>query len=339
MTNRLSDEEINYRHNKEKNLVNIFKSFEKPIDFIWIDKNSRRRLVFQVDNNHNFGFFQEKSHKLNIVDNCEIAEKSINDLLPSLRKFLKNISTKLLKQIVVTNFDNGLDLVFRYIESPSSQDEKQLIDFAKSQNLVLSLQINSSIFPIYLPRKNQIYCGDYKLIVDSDIFIQATKKGLENIVNILRKTLDDNQAKKIAELYCGCGIYSFTLLDLNRQFECFEGSESMIKIIKNNVKNFNINQKITPFVRDLYNNPLSVKELNIFDNVIINPPRNGAEPQIANIAKSQVKYVQYVSCNPISLVRDAKILVDEKYNISNITAIDQFYSTMHHEIIISFEKI
>ena len=339
MTNLLSDEEINYRHNKEKNLVNIFKSFEKPIDFIWIDKNSRRRLVFQVDNNHNFGFFQEKSHKLNIVDNCEIAEKSINDLLPSLKKFLKNISTKLLKQIVVTNFDNGLDLVFRYIESPSSQDEKQLIDFAKSQNLVLSLQINSSIFPIYLPRKNQIYCGDYKLIVDSDIFIQATKKGLENIVNILRKTLDDNQAKKIAELYCGCGIYSFTLLDLNRQFECFEGSESMIKIIKNNVKNFNINQKITPFVRDLYNNPLSVKELNIFDNVIINPPRNGAEPQIANIAKSKVKNVQYVSCNPISLVRDAKILVDEKYNISNITAIDQFYSTMHNEIIISFEKI
>jgi hypothetical protein len=128
MTNRLSDEEINYRHNKEKNLVNIFKSFEKPIDFIWIDKNSRRRLVFQVDNNHNFGFFQEKSHKLNIVDNCEIAEKSINDLLPSLKKFLKNISTKFLKQIVVTNFDNGLDLVFRYIESPSSQDEKQLID-------------------------------------------------------------------------------------------------------------------------------------------------------------------------------------------------------------------
>jgi tRNA/tmRNA/rRNA uracil-C5-methylase (TrmA/RlmC/RlmD family) len=86
MINQLSDEEVKYRQNKQKNLENIFKSFEKPIDFIWIGKNSRRRLVLQVDNNHNFGFFHEKSHKLNIIDNYEIAEESINQLLPFLKK-------------------------------------------------------------------------------------------------------------------------------------------------------------------------------------------------------------------------------------------------------------
>jgi len=338
MTNQLLDEEIKYRQGKQKNLENIFKSFAKPIDFIWIGKNSRRRLVLQVDNNHNFGFFHEKSHKLNIIDNYEIAEQSINQLLPFLKKFLKNISTKTLSQIVITSFDNGLDLVFRYCESPTSQDEMQLINFAKSHNLVLSLQINSSIFPIYLPRKNQIYCGDYKLIVDSDIFIQATKRGLEIIVNFLQKTLEKNLAKKIAELYCGCGIYSFNLLNLKRQFDCFEGSESMIEILKNNLKNFNINHKISPFVRDLFVDPLSVKELNFYDNIIINPPRNGAGPQIANIAKSQVKYVQYISCNPDSLVRDAKIMIDSKYNIVNIIALDQFYFTKHHEVLMSFER-
>jgi 23S rRNA (uracil1939-C5)-methyltransferase len=229
-------------------------------------------------------------------------------------------------------------LVFRYKEFPSSLDEKRLIDFAKSQNLVLSLQINSSLFPIFLPRKNQIYCGDFKLIVDSDIFIQATKRGLEIIVNFLQKTLEKNLANKIAELYCGCGIYSFNLLNSNRQFDCFEGSESMIEILKNNLKNFNINQKILPFVRDLFVDPLSVKELNIYDNIIINPPRNGAGPQIVNIAKSQVKHVQYVSCNPDSLVRDAKILVDENYNIVNIIALDQFYFTKHYEVLMFFEK-
>jgi tRNA/tmRNA/rRNA uracil-C5-methylase (TrmA/RlmC/RlmD family) len=78
----------------------------------------------------------------------------------------------------------------------------------------------------------------------------------------------------------------------------------------------------------LYGDPLTAKELDEFDNVIINPPRNGAEPQIKNIAKSKIKSLQYISCNPQTFARDAKNLIDLNYKIIKIFALDQFYSTL-----------
>jgi 23S rRNA (uracil1939-C5)-methyltransferase len=337
MSNQLPEEEINYRQRKQQYLTNIFQSFNFPIDFKWVGNSSRRRVTFQVLNN-NLGFFHEKTHNLISLESYDLAVLPINSLIPELKKLLKQICEKSIKQIIVTNFDNGLDVIFKVDKKISSAQEIKLIQFAKSHNLVLSLQINSIIFPLFLPRQNQLHCGSNKIAVSSDIFIQATKIGLDYIVDFLRTTLDKNHAKKIADLYCGCGVYSFSLTNATRRFDCFEGSESMIEIIKNNQKNLENQSNIKAILRDLFVDPLNVKELNSYDNIIINPPRNGAEPQILNLAESQVKNIQYVSCNPQTLVRDAKILVDENYNITNIIAIDQFYSTKHHEVIISFTK-
>jgi 23S rRNA (uracil1939-C5)-methyltransferase len=112
----------------------------------------------------------------------------------------------------------------------------------------------------------------------------------------------------------------------------------MVNTIKNNAKNLQLSQKIQAQCRDLYGDPLTCKELAEFDNIIINPPRNGAEPQIKNIAKSKIKSLQYISCNPQTFARDAKNLIDLDYNIVNIVALDQFYSTNHLEVLASFIK-
>ena len=61
--------------------------------------------------------------------------------------------------------------------------------------------------------------------------------------------------------------------------------------------------------RDLYRAPLDAKELKRFDAVVIDPPRAGAEAQVANLARSAVRRIAYVSCNPATFSRDAKTLV------------------------------
>lgn len=85
--------------------------------------------------------------------------------------------------------------------------------------------------------------------------------------------------------------------------------------------------------RDLVRNPLTNKELKIFDAVIFDPPRSGAQAQAKYLAASDVPTVVAVSCNPITLARDLRILVDGGYSVQSVTPIDQFVWSMETEAV------
>ena len=339
MTIFLPENEEIYRQNKQDSLKKTLQELNVEPQFIWIKEESRRRVIFQIDNKNNLGFFKEKTKELIEVDEYPLAEKSINLLIKPLKLFLKKQQQNFIHQVVITSFDNGLDIVFRTNRKADLNEELKFINFAKEHFLNCSFDVKQNLTPLFFGRKNQIYCGDLKLNLTGDIFLQATKSGLEYIINFLRTEISAQQnIKKIADIYAGFGVYSFALHDLSASFSCFEGSQSMVDGIKSNAKNLQLTQKIQAQCRDLYGDPLTAKELDEFDNVIINPPRNGAEPQIKNIAKSKIKSLQYISCNPQTFARDAKNLIDLNYKIINILALDQFYSTNHLEILASFSK-
>ena len=54
---------------------------------------------------------------------------------------------------------------------------------------------------------------------------------------------------------------------------------------------------VDTLARDLFRRPVSAPELNRFDAVVFDPPRQGAEAQAREIAKSKVPVVIAVSCN------------------------------------------
>ena len=88
----------------------------------------------------------------------------------------------------------------------------------------------------------------------------------------------------------------------------------------------------------MINAPVMSSFLNHFDGIILDPPRNGANEQIKQISMSHCPSVTYVSCNPISFINDAKILIKAGYQLKKITLIDQFNWTTHSELIGNFEK-
>jgi 23S rRNA (uracil1939-C5)-methyltransferase len=85
--------------------------------------------------------------------------------------------------------------------------------------------------------------------------------------------------------------------------------------------------------RDLFRDPLSPLELKDFDAVVLDPPRAGAEAQAQALARSEIPVVAYVSCNPVTLARDARILVDGGYTLEAVTPIDQFLYAAHVEAV------
>ena len=67
--------------------------------------------------------------------------------------------------------------------------------------------------------------------------------------------------------------------------------------------------------------------------MVFDPPRAGARAQAERLAQSDVRVVTAVSCDPGTLARDLRILVDGGYRIESVTPIDQFLFSAHVEVV------
>jgi len=362
----------NYQRSKKNSLQELLGQYCANIDWIWIGDHSRRRVTFQIDQKNRLGFFAEKTHNLIEINKDDSAEEKISALISPLKNFLKTQEENFYTQVCATLFDNGLDVVFTVKREPNFAQIQQLISFAKSNDLNVSYRQKDVAIPVLLIRKNQIFFQDFKVDLNSDIFLQATKSGLGSIIKIIRTHalfekeggtrsvtgdfIDTNseflspkspgaarhpllqRGLRVVDIYAGFGAYSFAIYDLAKLVSAFEGSKEMIDLLNKNAVANGISNRIKGFTRDIFSSPLTAKELKDFDFVIINPPRNGASPQVVEISKSAIKNLIYVSCNPQSFKRDAQILIGAGFKIKNLTAIDQFYATKHLELVATFEK-
>jgi 23S rRNA (uracil1939-C5)-methyltransferase len=90
--------------------------------------------------------------------------------------------------------------------------------------------------------------------------------------------------------------------------------------------------------RDLARQPYLPAELKAFDAVVLDPPYSGAAEQLAQIARSTVRHVVYVSCNPVALARDAAVLRGAGFAVTSATPVDQFRWSAHLESVVHFAR-
>jgi 23S rRNA (uracil1939-C5)-methyltransferase len=335
----LNLEEEDYRQLKQKSLgLDSFYLVLKP-EWISIGPKSRRKITLQIGSKNEVGFFSAKSNIIVEIEKCFVAEEKISDLILPLKNFLKSQQQHFFIQIAITLFDNGLDLVFDVKKEPAFVQMQKLLNFARENDFNLSYRLKNHITPIFLARKNQIFYPDFKINLDSEIFIQATKSGLAKIIETIRNFLAANKnIRNVADIYAGFGAYSFAIQDLVKTILAVEGSKKMVDLIIKNAAANDLSNKIRAKICDLFLTPLTQKSLNQLDLVIINPPRNSKSAQIIEIAKSTLQNVIYISCNPKSFKRDCKILIDSGFRVTKIAILDQFYATRHVEIISILQK-
>lgn len=325
-----------YLQFKKDSLKKLLGEYCADIGWISIGERSRRKVTFQIGPKNQLGFFAEKSHNLIDITDDSSMEEEISALISPLKDFLKTQEQNFYTRVTITLFDNGLDLVFTAKKELNFSQTQKFITFAKECDLNISYRVKDTSIPVLLIRNNQIFFPDLKLNLDSDIFIQATKLGLEHIIKIIRNSI--KRPVNIVDIYSGFGAYSFAIHDLVKSVSSFEGSKKMVDLLNKNSSAHGLRNKIKGIVRDIFSAPITARELKKFDLAIINPPRNGASPQILEIAKSTLKDVIYVSCNPESFRRDAKILISAGFKIKQLTAIDQFHATKHLELVAILSK-
>ena len=166
-------------------------------------------------------------------------------------------------------------------------------------------------------------------------FLQATKQGEETLSALVLAAL--GKSKSVADLFCGIGPFALRIAN-HAKVLAVDTDKPAIAALSQAVR---LTRGIKPLkteVRDLMREPVVVSELKEFDAVVFDPPRAGAEAQAKQLAKSAVKTVVAVSCDPASFARDAEILINGGYKLKSLTAVDQFKYTSHVETVGVFSR-
>jgi 23S rRNA (uracil1939-C5)-methyltransferase len=179
-----------------------------------------------------------------------------------------------------------------------------------------------------------IEIGKAKVPLPPGSFLQPTQKGEETLATLVLQAA--GKARQVADLFCGIGTFALRLAEAAR-VTAMDSEAAMIAALKRGAAMPGL-KPIDAMARDLYRRPVSAQELSVFDLAVLDPPRQGAEAQAREFAKSKLQKVVYVSCNPASFARDAKIMTSGGLKLNKVTPVDQFRYSAHVELVGVFER-
>jgi 23S rRNA (uracil1939-C5)-methyltransferase len=177
--------------------------------------------------------------------------------------------------------------------------------------------------------------GRAQVVLPPGSFLQATALGEATLARLVISHA--GKAKSVADLFCGVGPFALRLAERARVTAADSDANATAALARAAQATAGL-KAVEVLKRDLFRRPMAPQELNRFEALVFDPPRQGAEAQACEIAKSKVPVTIAVSCNPATFARDAKILIAGGYRLGEVTPVDQFKHTAHVEIVARFEK-
>jgi 23S rRNA (uracil1939-C5)-methyltransferase len=291
---------------------------------------SRRRAALALGRSKQgvaLGYRRARSHELIDIEICPVLSPRIVVHLPKLKQALGSLlGGKREARVSVTETASGLDVVLEGVR-PSPAALGTFAGRASSLGVARLTVDGESIGPV---AASEIDLSGARVKLPPGTFLQASPEAEATLVELVREGVVG--AKRIADLFAGLGTFTFALAR-DAAVDAYGADGAAVEALFEGVRKTPKLKPVRGLVRDLFRSPLSVKELKAYDAVVIDPPRAGAAGQAETLAKSEVLRLVAVSCNPGTLARDLRILVDGGYRLSRVTPVDQFLFSAHVEVV------
>ena len=311
---------------------------ECPVDDL-IDAHGagRRRITAHArrgsDGELRVGFAAASSHAIVAIDACPILDPGLRGALDAARALAEVLkpTTKPL-DIQVTATLGGLDVDVRG-SGPLPPAMIATLSRVAEQHRLARLTRHGELVLMRTPPALSV--GTAQVTLPPGSFLQATAAGEEALAALVVKHCKG--AKHIADLFCGVGPFALRLATRAR-ITAFDSDSGAAAALQKAATSTSGLKPIKAEARDLFRRPPMPQELRDFDAVVFDPPRQGAQAQVQQLAASKIPVVVAVSCNPATFARDARILIDGGYRIEGVTPVDQFRHTPHVELVARFKK-
>lgn len=312
------DKQLEYKQNKIEELVRRNLGEDIKINNIIYDKDFayRNKILLHIMQ-EKLGFFEQMTNNIVDIDKCLLVNDRINSLISLIREFIKN--NRELKSVVIRSSSNGDTML---IFSGNVSKELLLESFSMVDVIVLNNKLVKGQFI-----KERL--GDKEFLIYPNSFFQVNMFNTLNLYNEVKRMTYNKKYGNILDLYCGTGTIGIFLSQIATSVVGIEVVEDAVIAAKsnadiNNVENIKfICGRVEDYI-DGFNN---------IDLIIVDPPRSGLDKKtIDNVKRINSKEIIYVSCDPMTLVRDLKEL-EEDYLIKEITPVDMFPNTHHVECV------
>jgi 23S rRNA (uracil1939-C5)-methyltransferase len=316
--------EAAYREFKTQNLKSTLENnhilLPDKFETIWITPSSRRRTTFKFDGKK-VGYSKAKSHEIINITSCPILTTEIEAIMSTLG----TITHGKTGEFHIIQTENGLDITLEAKEITLNLTTIQKFTNFSQQHDLARFGIKTKRGYELVYEKNPSITFDNVHIKPQPLgFLQASQQTDHALATIINQTYKTSKPKRIADLFAGQGTLT---IPASRH-----GSVTAFELCDQSLNSMKRIKRISTVKRNLFEKPLTVPELGSFDAIILNPPRAGALDQIKFLAKSNIKQIIYVSCNPASFARDTQHLLDT-FKLDQAILLDQFLWSTHSEVI------
>jgi 23S rRNA (uracil1939-C5)-methyltransferase len=279
------------------------------------------------------GFTAPRAHHIVAIDECPILAPGLGGALRAawaIAEMLKPAGKPL--DIQATATDSGLDIDVRGSGALNAERLSELARIAEAQSLARLTRHGELVAQRTQPL---LQVGHAYVPLPPGAFLQATAEGETTLARLVVEHV--GKVKRVADLFAGIGTFALRLAETVR-VSAADSDADMIKALERGAYTASGLKPVEAQTRDLFRRPFVASELKVFDAVVFDPPRQGAEAQARELAKSAVPAVVAVSCNAATFTRDAKILIDGGYKLAAVTPVDQFRYSYHVEIVAKFVR-
>ncbi len=300
--------------------------------------DSRRRadlaLRRRADGSVAVGFHPRGSTDVLDLAACHILRPVLFALLAPLRALLRRLPALARDGSAVVNLlDGGPDILLRTDRTLDAVGRRLIAAFAAEAGIARIAWAERDGVPEIAAQTGpvRLTLSGIGLAPPPGAFLQASAEGEAAIVGAVLAALPARPARpRLLDLYAGLGTLSLPLAARAR-VTAAEGDAAAVAALK-------ATGRVTALRRDLARQPFLAAELKGFDVVVLDPPYAGAAEQVAQLARSAVRHVVYVSCNPVALARDGRVLKEAGFAVTAATPVDQFRWSAHLESVVGFGR-
>ncbi len=361
------EEQLNYKQQKVKDTIQRIGGIEnfKMEDIIKMDVpfRFRNKGVFQAgekDGKVIFGFFEKGTHEVVKVTDCLIQKEEVKDIIEIVENFLNDNGLKaydrktnkgLVKHLFVRvgNKSNEI-MVGLVLNGFGISESENLVQRLVSHNEnIKSVMLNSNkekgskIFgqdsrPLFGNNYINDIIGDVAYKISMESFYQVNSMQTEKLYNKVVEYANLKKSETVIDAYCGIGTIS---LFLAKESGKVYGIEVLKKAVENAHENKEANEieNVDFVVGKVEEKITEVCNYEKIHAIVVDPPRNGCDERLLNtISSNDINKVIYVSCDPGTLARDIKILVEKGYKLVEVTPVDMFGHTGHVECVVKLQR-
>lgn len=327
------EEQIKYKQSKIVDVMKKYADINSEVikQIVPCDRQFHYRNKVTLKVKEKLGYFKEKTYELIPIEKCLLVNDKINEIIKILNGYtdLSNI-----KEVVIKSFTDKETMLIIYLQE--DEINENLLDYLSKHVDNIIVYDNNKKMIKRIGKSNiiaRLMKKQFKIGANSffQVNMDQTLKIYDKIADYLSKIEDST----VLDLYCGVGsigLYSVSnyakLIGVEIVPEAIENAKTNAELNSMGNTKFLVGDTKTILMHSNYK----------ADTIIVDPPRAGLDKSvIEDIKKINPNMLIYLSCDPITLARDLKLLSD-LYDVEELIPYDMFPNTHHVETLVKLTK-